>query len=519
TVLQFDKDDLDAVGVPKFDFLGLGGLSAVRLTFDAIRERTGEELELYDLPQDDPETFEMISRGDTLGTFQIESRAQIQSLVQTRPEKLYDLVVQVALIRPGPIVAEFVHPYVRRRRGRERVTYPHPALEPILARTQGIPIFQEQGMSIAMALAGYSAAEADELRRSMGHRRKAEQLRAKLEKLCSRMQERGVEAGTAQRITSDLRVFSAYGFPESHAWSFALIAYATAYLKAHHPAEFLLGLLNAQPMGFYSPATLVHDARRAGVEIRPPCLRDGAWDATLEETGDAAHPALRVGWRQIRGLGERARLALQAARAEGPFESVAEAVRRAGLSASEALHLARAGALEAWEPGRRAAAWEALRAAGDTLPLAPAHRLPFRVEEMEGDELVFLDYLATGISLHGHPVGAIRERLGGYGASSTRILQESPDGVPVVVGGLVVVRQHPESAKGTVFLLIEDEWGMVNVVVPARLYQQHREIVRYSPFLLVEGRLEKNGPVLNVVGRRFVRLEVGALSHRSHDFR
>lgn len=374
-------------------------------------------------------------------------------------------------------------------------------------------------MAIAMRLAGYSAAEADELRRSMGHKRKAERLKANLQRLRARMEEAGVDAATAERITDDLRVFSAYGFPESHAWSFALIAYATAYLKANHPAEFLLGLLNAQPMGFYSPATLVHDARRSGVEVRPPCLRDGAWDATLEETDDPAGPAVRVGWRQIRGLGERARAALQDARAAGPFGSVEEVVRRAGLGAAEALHLARAGAVEAWEPGRRAAAWEALRAAGDTLPLAPARRLPFCPRELAGDELVFLDYLATGISLHGHPVGAIRARLDARGAASTRALRALPDGSPVVVGGLVVVRQHPESARGTVFLLLEDEWGLLNVVVPTKLYQKNRETVRHSPFLLVEGRLERNGPVLNVVGRRFVRLEVEALAHPSRDFR
>lgn len=519
TVIQFDKDDLDSVGCPKFDFLGLGGLSAVRLAFDAIERRTGERLELYSLPQDDPATYRMLQEGDTLGTFQVESRAQIQSLVQTRPETLYDLVVQVALIRPGPIQADFVHPYVRRRRGRQKVTYAHPALEPILKRTMGIPIFQEQGMQIAMALAGYTAAEADELRRSMGHRRKAERLKANLERLRSRMVARGVASEVAAKVTHDMQVFSAYGFPESHAWSFALIAYATCWLKANRPAEFLLGLLNAQPMGFYSPATLVHDALRHGVEVRPPCLRDGAWDATLEETGDPARPAVRVGWRQIRGLGERARQAIQTARRQGPFRNVEDLVRRAGLGRAEALHLARAGALEAWEPGRRAAAWEALRAAGDTLPLAPAARLPFDPRELTGDELVFLDYLATGISLHGHPVRALRERLRGQGALDSRALREIPDESPVLVGGLVVIRQRPETANGTVFLLLEDEWGLVNVIVPPALYARQREVVKYSPFLLVEGRLDRNGPVLNVVGRRFVRLEVETLVYRSRDFR
>ncbi|HEX9108389.1 MAG TPA: DNA polymerase III subunit alpha, partial [Longimicrobiales bacterium] len=262
TIVQFDKDDLDSAGVPKFDFLGLGGLSAVHLAFDAIEARTGEKLELYKLPVDDVATYEMISLGDTVGTFQIESRAQIQSILQTRPERLYDIVVQVALIRPGPIQARFVRPYTRRRRGLEEVTYAHPALEPILRRTYGIPIFQEQAMAIAMAVGGFSAAEADELRRAMGHYRKVAKLLAVLDRLKDRIvQHTGLGDDVAAGIVEDLQSFANYGFPESHAWSFALIAYATAYLKAHFPAEFTLGLLNAWPMGFYPPATLVHDAR------------------------------------------------------------------------------------------------------------------------------------------------------------------------------------------------------------------------------------------------------------------
>ncbi|HSH45011.1 MAG TPA: DNA polymerase III subunit alpha, partial [Longimicrobiales bacterium] len=282
TILQFDKDDLDAAGVPKFDFLGLGGLTVVHEAFDAIRARTGRDLKLYDLPVDDPETYAMIGRGETLGTFQIESRAQIQSILQTQPKRLYDIVVQVALIRPGPIQARFVRPYTRRRLGFEDVEYPDPRMEPILRRTYGIPIFQEQAMALSMALGGFSAAEADELRRAMGHQRKLPKLHAALQRLKERMAGNGVAPETAESIVEDLYSFANYGFPESHAWSFALIAYATAYLKAHYPAEFLMALLNAWPMGFYPPATLVHEARRAGVVVRPPCLRDGQWDCTLE---------------------------------------------------------------------------------------------------------------------------------------------------------------------------------------------------------------------------------------------
>jgi error-prone DNA polymerase len=547
TILQFDKDDLDAAGVPKFDFLGLGGLTVVHTAFDAIAERTGRKLELYDLPVDDPKTYEMIGRGDTVGTFQIESRAQIQSILQTRPSRLYDIVVQVALIRPGPIQARFVRPYTRRRLGLEEVEYADPRLEPILRRTYGIPIFQEQAMAISMALGGYTAAEADELRRTMGHVRKLPRLEAALERLRERMIANGVAPAAAAGIAEDLHSFANYGFPESHAWSFALIAYATAWLKAHHPAEFLMALLNAWPMGFYPPATLVHEARRNGnVVVRGPCLRDGQWECTLEIDvgdrrgaaqrepqasapppvpqspmgggergggppvggggGEVKPPAVRIGWKHIRGLGEASRDRLQQAAAAGGFTGVADVVRRAGLSRADALHLARAGAFEAFEPGRRKAAWEALRAAGDTLPLAPARHLPFQMEELEGHERIFLDYLATGICVDGHPMEHIRTRLREYGVTGSAGFAELDDGAPVVVAGLVVVRQHPQTARGTVFILIEDEHGFLNLIVPPPVYDRYREIIHSAPFLLVQGRFERDERVENIVAERFREL-------------
>jgi error-prone DNA polymerase len=549
TILQFDKDDLDEAGVPKFDFLGLGGLSAIHLAFDAIAKRTGEKLEMYRIPVDDRRTYELISRGDTVGTFQIESRAQIQSILQTKPERLYDVVVQVALIRPGPIQARFVHPYTERRRGREPVHYPDPVLEPILHRTYGVPIFQEQAMAIAMALGGFSAAEADELRRAMGHQRKLPKLHAALKRLRDACVARGVPENVADEVVQDLHSFANYGFPESHAWSFALIAYATAYLKANHPAEFFLGLLNAWPMGFYPPATLVHDARRHGVPVLPPCLRTGEWNCTTvpvpvpvpvcghspeqttpvsgDQPGNAngnapgnapapgnTIPALRIGWRHIRGLGENTRQALQDAHGQGPFTSVADVVRRADLSRAEAIHLSRAGAFEAFEPGRRKAAWEALRAIGDILPLAPAHLLPFDPLELEGEERIFLDYLATGICVDGHPMEHMRARLDALGVASSRDLQHYASGERIVISGLVVARQHPATAKGTVFVLLEDEFGYMNVIVPRQLYQENREVVRHAQFLAVEGRFEREDAVMNVVGRRFRELKVGRASAR-----
>ena len=667
TIIQFDKDDLDAAGVPKFDFLGLGGLSAVHLAFDAVQQRTGEKLEMYRLPLDDQKTYDMISLGDTVGTFQIESRAQIQSILDTRPERLYDIVVQVALIRPGPIQAKFVHPYTERRRGRQAVQYAHPLLEPILRRTYGVPIFQEQAMAIAMALGGFSAAQADELRRAMGHQRKIARLHAALEKLKAACVARGVSQQVAEQVVDDLHSFANYGFPESHAWSFALIAYATAYLKANYPAEFFLGMLNAWPMGFYPPATLVHDAMRHGVRVLGPCMKDGGWDCDIVRLGSWSdhaaeagaslgeglrslpatghHPspslaslkpallretpasyaasssthlsassayssraltvanaaaraqpartysisgwrdvvellnvrahaptevqhaepeeggvprsdpgfseasdgegkgvwqgasgggrqeahlppttqlqtthALRVGWRHIRGLGEKTREALQQARQEGPFTSIADVVRRAKLNRAEALHLARAGAFEAFEPGRRKAAWEALRAAGDLLPLAPAHVLPFDPHELEGPELIFLDYLATGISVNGHPMQHLRARLAEAGVASSATLHDMRGGERIVVAGLVVARQHPETAKGTVFLLLEDEFGFINVIVPRTLYAQYREVVKFAPFLIVEGKFEREDRVMNVVGRRFRELKTQKIAARSRDF-
>jgi error-prone DNA polymerase len=450
-----------------------------------------------------------------VGTFQIESRAQIQSILQTKPDRLYDIVVQVALIRPGPIQANFVHPYTERRRGREPVRYAHPKLEPILRRTYGVPIFQEQAMAIAMALGGFSASEADELRRAMGHQRKLPRLHAALRKLRAACIANGVEEAVADEVVRDLLSFANYGFPESHAWSFALIGYATAWLKANHPTEFLLGLLNAWPMGFYPPATLVHDARRSGVTVVGPCLKVGQWDCTLEDG-----PALRVGWRHIRGLGEKARERLQQAREDGPFASIADVIRRAQLTRADALHLARSGAFEAFQPGRRKAAWEALRAAGDLLPLAPARVLPFEPRELEGEELVFLDYLATGICPHGHPMEFVRARLSDAGVGSSSDMQHHASGELIVVAGLVVARQHPETAKGTVFLLLEDETGYINVIINKEVFARYREVVKYSPFLVIEGRFEREDQVMNVIARRFRELRMGTsrIGYRSRDF-
>ncbi len=523
TIIQFDKDDLDYIGVPKFDFLGLGALALVRRAFDSIEKRSDQRLELYDLPQDDAPTFEMISRGDTIGTFQIESRAQIASILNTLPQTMYDIVVQISLIRPGPIQGEFVHPYTRRRRGHEIPRYAHPSLEPILRRTYGIPIFQEQAMAISSLLGGFTPPEADRLRRTMGNIRKKERLEEVLLELTERMvnnpePEPPVSREIAEQISRDLLTFANYGFPESHAWSFALIAYATAYLKCHYPTDFYLGLLNAQPMGFYPNATIIHEARRRGVEVRSPCLRDGERICTTEDTMMSEQPALRIGWRHIRGVGERTLGRLCAAQACSPFTSIADVVTRVKLTRAESLQFARAAAFGAWEPDRRRAGWEALRVVGDNLPLAPAHRFPYDPRELDERELIFLDYQATGICVTGHPMEHLRGRLRKAGVMGSCDMQGLRDGQRVVVAGLVTVRQRPESAKGTIFILLEDEWGFINVIVSPKLLDRYGDIVKFARFIVVEGQFERDGGVTNVVGRRFKELDVGRLVYGSHDF-
>jgi len=518
TIIQFDKDDLDAIGVPKFDFLGLGALSLVRRSFDMIEARTGVRPEMYKLPPNDPKTYELIATGETIGTFQIESRAQIASVLHTKPDRLYDIVVQVALIRPGPIQARFVHPYTRRRRGLEKVTYAHPDLEPILKRTQGIPIFQEQAMAIAMKLGGYSAAQADELRRTMGHVRKVNKLLRVLDQLRSRMIERGVGEAVASQIAEDLRSFANYGFPESHAWSFALISYATNYLKAHYPAEFYAGLLNSWPMGFYPPSTLIHDARRHGLVVLPSCMLYGDWECTVAPGENPEKPAMRVGWRHIRGLGEKSLEALKAARGAEPFRSIEDVVRRARLNRTDALHLSRAGAFGCWEPDRRRAGWIALRFVGDTLPLAPAREQQYTPRPFTRDELIFLDYFSTGVSVNGHPMEHLRERCRREGMLDSNDLRMLKGGESVVTTGLVTIRQRPVSANGTIFLLMEDEHGFINIVVPKWIAEKYSEPVHFGTFLTVEGKFERDDGVMNVVGQRFREMRVERLVHASRDF-
>jgi error-prone DNA polymerase len=511
TIVQFDKDDLDMIGVPKFDFLGLGALSAVRIAFDVMEAHTGKRPNMYEFEDRDAKTYDLIQRGETIGTFQIESRAQINSILHTKPDHMYDLVVQVALIRPGPIQAAFVHPYTQRRLGLEPVTYAHPDLEEVLKRTQGIPIFQEQAMAIAMKLGGYTATQADLLRRTMGNIRKKGRLEAALLDLKKAMLRRDIDDAVAEKICQDLVSFANYGFPESHAWSFALIGYVTAYLKAHHPMEFFVGLLNAQPMGFYPVSTLVHDAKRHGVEVRPPCLAHGSWECTAE------WPAMRVGWKFVRGIGDKV---IDVLKAEAPFTSIADVVRRGKLTRAEVLSFAQAGAFEVWAPDRRHAAWEGLRACGDVLPFAPATVSYHDPVPIDRGQLVHLDYHAVGMSIYGHPMEFVRTALKQGGAIDSKELESMRNGRTVTVAGLVTVRQRPATAGGTIFLLLEDEHGYMNIVVPQPLVAPNEEVVKRAPFVIVQGRVENDGSAISVVGRRFRELELDTtLTHHAREFR
>ncbi|HEY4307343.1 MAG TPA: DNA polymerase III subunit alpha [Gemmatimonadaceae bacterium] len=539
TIVQYDKDDLDMIGVPKFDFLGLGALSMVRIAFDVIEQHSGERPDMYKFKDRDAKTYDLIQRGETIGTFQIESRAQINSILHTKPDHLYDLVVQVALIRPGPIQASFVHPYTQRRLGLERMTFAHPDLAPVLRRTQGIPIFQEQAMAIAMKLGGYSATEADLLRRTMGNVRKKTRLEAALEGLKKAMLKRDIVEGVATKICEDLVSFANYGFPESHAWSFALIAYVTAYLKAHYATEFFIGLLNAQPMGFYPISTLIHDAIRHGVRVLPPCLATGSWECTFvrdvetrsDEEAAAQHDnparvemredvAMRVGWKFVRGIGSGTIDRMKEIHKAGPFTSIPDVVERVKLDRGDVLAFAQAGAFAAWAPDRRHAAWEGLRASGDILPLAPAKVSYHEPVPVNRDQLIHLDYHAVGMSIYGHPMEALRERLAAGGATDSRQLAEMPNRRVVTVCGLVTIRQRPATAGGTIFLLLEDEWGYMNIVVPQPLVAPNEEVVKRAPFVIVQGRVENDGAAISVVGQKFRELVVGErLTHHARSFR
>ena len=532
TVIQWEKDDLDPVGLVKIDILGLGMLTLLQDCFLYIRQTRGVTLDLASIPPDDQAVYDVLCRGDTVGLFQVESRAQMNTLPRMQPRCFYDLVVEVALIRPGPIQGDMVHPYLRRRAGLEPVTYLHPALEPVLARTLGVPLFQEQGMQVAITAAGFTPAEADELRRAMGHKRSHERMHDIGERLTEGMARNGIDPEVGRHIYQQINAFADYGFPESHAASFALLVYASAWLRHYYAPEYTAAILNAQPMGFYSPGTLIEDARRHGVEVRAVDVTVSAWETTLEPVPDKA-PAIRLGLRTIRGLGAAAREKFEAALPGGPFTSVADVVRRTGLDRGSLRALAEAGALdgfvahEAPERRRRAALWQMLHAEqGGHGPLfdgAPGEPcdLPAVVPAMSPYEITEADYRMTALSLHGHPMLHLRPQMRKLGVlTAAELRQVARPSATAVVAGLVICRQRPGTAKGFVFLTLEDETGMVNVVVRPDRFERQALLIARSPLLLVRGRLQVEGMVLNVRAEEFEVLTapVGAEHAQRHDF-
>jgi len=511
-VVQWDKDDCADLGLIKVDLLGLGMLAALEEAIPLVRAHEGVEVDLAHLPPDDPQVYAMLRKADTIGVFQVESRAQMATLPRMKPERFYDLVVEVAIIRPGPIVGQMVHPYLARRAGREPVHYAHPALEPILRRTLGVPLFQEQLLRMAMAVAGFTAGEAEELRRAMGFKRSEARMQAIEAKLRAGMDAQGISGRVQDEIVQQITSFALYGFPESHSASFALIAYASAYLKAHHPAAFFCALLDAWPMGFYHPATLVKDGQRHGVEFRPIDVTRSDWRCTIEDG------AVRLGMRYVLGLGEEAARRLVAGR---PLASVAEAAQRGLLRKDEVEALAHAGAFAAFGLTRREALWQAAAAERDPASLLARVRPPAAaapLPPMTPFEETAADYAATHLTPGPHVMAYLRDGLRAAGVRAARELDAVPHGAPVRVAGHVIVRQRPGTAKGFCFLTLEDETGTANAVVTPPRYERWRVVLNTSPLLEVEGRLERVDGVTHVRAASFRRLEVPAEMPEGHDY-
>jgi error-prone DNA polymerase len=515
SVVQWDKDDCAALGIVKVDLLGLGMMSLLQDALEMIQRRGGR-VDLAHLPQNDPKVYAMLQQADTIGVFQVESRAQMATLPRLRPERFYDLVVQVAIIRPGPIVGDMVHPYLRRRAGREPITVPHPDLEPILRRTLGVPLFQEQLLRMAMATAGFTGGEAEELRRAFGFKRSERAMREVEVKLRTGMARQGISGAAAEAIIHSITAFALYGFPESHAASFALLAYASAYLKTHHPAAFYAALLNNQPMGFYDPATIVGDAGRHGQGIRPADVNFSGWLCAIEPDG-----VVRLGLRYVRGLREEAGRRLEAERRGRPFASVEDVMKRGELRRDELAQLARVGALASLELERRAALWEASlagRPAGALYEDLPAPREPSPLRAMSAEERLIADYEGTGLTLGPHPMAFRRGELLRMRVSRATDLAAFRHGAWVKVAGAVVVRQRPGTAKGFVFLNLEDETGLVNVIVRPALFHRHRLALVNEPFLLIEGTLQRQDNVTSIRAERLAPLRHRLASVPSHDF-
>jgi error-prone DNA polymerase len=521
TVIQWDKDDLEELGLMKVDVLGLGMLSAIRRSFELIERFDGRKLTMAKIPAEDPAVYRMIQKADTIGVFQIESRAQMAMLPRLKPRDYYDLVIEVALVRPGPIQGDMVHPYLRRRNGEEEVDYPSPEVEKVLKRTLGVPIFQEQVMHLAIVAADFTPGEADQLRRAMAawkHRGGLEPFEAKLK---TRMRAKGYSEEFANRIFQQILGFGDYGFPESHAASFALLAYVSAWLKHHEPAAFCCALLNSQPMGFYAPQQLVRSARDHGVEVRPVDVSQSDWDCTLERGADGS-AVVRLGMSLVKGLAKDSAARLVEARAAARFTAVQDLAERARLNAKDLGALASAGAFGALASHRHRARWEVAGVEQPTALLERVHfaeALPILRRPTEGEDIA-ADYRHLGVSLGRHPLTLLRPRLTAAGLSTAHEVAELLPGARVRSAGLVVTRQRPSSASGVTFVTLEDETGYLNLVVWERLAQRDRRALLGATLLEVNGIVQKESGVLHVIAERLVDHSelLGTLVTRSRDF-
>jgi len=524
TVIQWDKDDLESLGLIKVDVLALGMLTAIRKCFQYIEDCGGRRFTLATVPAEDPATYEMIQRADTVGVFQIESRAQMSMLPRLRPACFYDLVIEVAIVRPGPIQGDMVHPYLERRKHPELVDYPSDALKKVLERTLGVPIFQEQAMQIAMVAADFTAGEADALRRAMAAWKKRGGLEPFEARLKEGMRRNGYDPEFADRMYRQLQGFGDYGFPESHAASFALLTWVSSWLKRHEPAAFACALLNSQPLGFYAPSQIVQDAARHGVEVRPVDVRWSPWDSTLEIDPSLRKPALRLGLRLVKGIGQPAAERIAAARAARAFDSLNDMVERCALDRADVSALAAADALQCFAANRYHAHWQA---AGVEAPLPVFDRPRFneaapllgRPGEMED---VVADYASTGLSLKRHPLALLRAR---FDAMDVRRAADLPGdglepGTEVRVAGLVICRQRPDTASGVLFVTLEDETGVVNLIVWPRVAESEREALLNAGLILVTGTLQRQDGVTHVIAMRAEDCSawLDGLEVRSHDF-
>jgi error-prone DNA polymerase len=526
-VVQWDKEDCADMGLIKVDLLGLGMMAAIKDSLELIHDHYKEDVELAHLPADDPLVYSTLQKADTVGMFQVESRAQMACLPRLKPVKFYDIVVQVAIIRPGPIVGNMVNPFLQRRQGREEVSYPHPSLETVLGRTLGVPLFQEQLLRMAMITANFTGGEAEELRRAMGFKRSETRMKSIEEKLRAGMTRNGILGGTQEQIIQSITSFALYGFPESHAASFALIAYASAYLKCHYLAAFTAALLNNQPMGFYHPSTIVKDAQRHGLKVLPMDVTRSDWKCSLESSGISDQPSVRLGLKYARGLREPAGQALVRERSLAPFASVQDLARRVPeLRKDELTVLAEIGALNAVGSSRttfhrRDAIWQverAVRWSGPLLDELPETDGESPLAVMTNEERLVADFRATGLTVGPHPMQYRRAEMKRMGIYRAADLASLPHGRRLRIGGCVIARQRPGTAKGMMFMSLEDETGIANAIFSPDLLQKNRVLLISERFLMIEGILQNQDNVIHIRAEKVSPLAVTRAETVSHDF-